>query len=193
MSPGFSSERGFEMSGSKCTLPLIVLLPLYFLPLMFQSSSSTAGDVASAMEEFGDLSEKEHCISNLMLSYTKRDIERFSELLHEDYRYYGVNKTIEWDAREEHEKTAILFSRAIILSIEIEPGSWIKTPEIFGSPCVNCWESTRRYTLTGQTSEDSDVYSGSGYTKFIITQDEGNGRPKYTIFAIIDLGRELPE
>jgi hypothetical protein len=181
------------MSQRKCTLFLIILLPLYMLPLMFQTSSSTAGDAASAIEEFGDLSEKEHCISNLMLSYTKRDIEKFSELLHADYKYYGFGNTIEWNAQEEREKTAMLFTNAIVLSIEIELDSWTKTHEIFGSPCVNCWESTRKYALIGQTSEDANVISGTGYTKFIVTQDEENGKSKYRILAIIDLGRELPK
>lgn len=181
------------MSQRKCILPLIIFLPLYILPLMFQASFSMAGDVASAIEEFGDLSEKEHCISNLMLSYTKRDIEKFSELLHADYHYYGFDNTIVRNAQEEREKTELLFSKYILLSIDIDPGSWTETTEISGTPCVNCWESTRKYTITGQSSEDEDVLSGSGYTRFVIAQDEEDGKPKYRILAIFDLGHELPE
>ena len=176
------------MLQKNCILPLILFFLLFIMPPDISALPERAEEIAKGKEEFGDLTEKEHCIMNLMLSYTKKDIEKFSELLHIDYSYWMGKKKI-WSTQEEIEKTAVLFNEAKLLYINIDTGSWTQVNDFRGTPCKKCWESTRAYTIKSQLSENGTIYEGSGFTRYIITQVEG----KYKILAIIDLGKELSQ
>lgn len=170
-------------------LSLWALIPLLItMSLNISAYSEKAEKISAGKEKFGDLTEKEHCILNLMLSYAEKDINKFSDLLHVDYSYW-MGKEKKWGAQEEKEKTKHLFNNAKSLTIKIDSGSWDKVDDFLRLPCKNCWASTRAYTITSQLSDEGINYEGSGFTKYIITQVEG----KYKILAIVDLGKELSQ
>jgi hypothetical protein len=181
------------MVGNRSVRLRTIALALGALLLVPSVCVAQPEDLETAAGRFLDLSEKEHCITNLMLSYAKKDIERFSELLHDDYLYHGFDNIVIWGKQEERENTELLFEKEMVASFTIGDGSWTKTDRIGESPCGDCWESTRQYSISGHVSGDDTTVFGSGYARFVVKRVERNGEPGYRIVAIIDLGKEPPE
>lgn len=150
---------------------------------------------------FMDLTEKEHVIFNLELSYAERDIDEFSKLLlkvDDTYNdltyadgYYFYNQDVETELEEfllrdtEITYTGNMFLAAkgtkakpehqVLddLTLEIGDGSWMPSDEIFGEPCEDCWYTQRSYELWIYYGEDSK-YAMDNIQFYIVPVDEGD-------------------
>ena len=151
--------------------------------------------------EYMDLTEKEHVITNLVLSYQEKYMPEFEKLLldkeNDTYNgvpytdsYYWYNQpeavgTEEYLLRDQEiTVTTNMFKAANQdpnaghqaiddLSLDITAGSWSPISEIFGQPCEDCWFTEREYQIEVIYGPDKIV----GYDNvqfYIVPVDQGD-------------------
>ena len=152
--------------------------------------------------EFKDLTEKEHVIENLVLSYQYLDIEHYAELLHEDYIWYNQpGSDPEFLSRDQDiDATKGIFDskkyvhpdenkRILRLQLEIWDGSWSAIDSIEGEPCSDCWYTRRVYDITLDIASGTTIH-GHDYVDLYIVGVEGDSKRKYQIIRAFDV--EIP-
>lgn len=143
---------------------------------------------------YGDLTDKEDCIGNLVVSYELRDIEHYQEILHPDYVWYGKK----WgalgddldvlDYAEDVAGTELLFEHCVSLELEIDAGSWQAVDKIGEQPCTDCWETTRLYHFRFTLPGDDTIYISNGLVKFVIVPVDDGETTEYRIRIGYDIG-----
>lgn len=165
------------------TLGLIVCLILAF-PLRGRGRAES-----DAKPVYGDLTQKEHCLHNLALSYTNQDIDRFKELLHEDYVYViSGNKPTKTRSRK-YTINAVnyMFDTSTKIRAEITDGEWKPITRFSGEACPDCWSTSRKFIMRVD-SPDVKVKEFSTECRFIVAPVEESGAVKYKL-----RGEECPE
>jgi len=154
--------------------------------------------------DFKALTDKENVIYNLVQSYAKADITHYDELLHADYLWYfnpsdvvmGGLDTF-WTRAQDVAATTNIFKAAkgqavdpdmniTNLDLAIASSSWASVDSIDGSPCDDCWETTREYSLT-LVMQSSDVHVASGLVMFIVVPVDDGGTKLYKLWRADDL------
>ncbi len=149
--------------------------------------------------EWGDLTEREHTLGNLVLSYTHRDIEHYSELLHDDYLWYLQAGDYEpgqdnyFFRQPDINMTRNMFLAAngqyepVIdkLTLDIDPADWYPVPKIGERDCEDgeCWQTERGYRITVGIGEMT--YIGDDIIIVNIAKDPVT--QKYSIMSIYDI------
>jgi hypothetical protein len=154
--------------------------------------------------EFKPLTEKENLISNLVLSYDSADIGHYEELLHSDYTWYFRTADAErglpvfWTREPDLEATKNLFlavrgqysdrqMNLDALQLQIEGGSWAQVDSLAGSPCDDCWVTTRQYLVNAVLTGGLDGFAGDGLVQIIVAP-AGEGTEKvYKIWRMQDI------
>ena len=138
---------------------------------------------------YGDLTQKEHCMRNLALSYTNQDIDRFKELLHERYLYIITEKKTTKMRSRKYIINAVnyMFDNAIKIRAEITEGEWEPITTFSGDACPGCW-STKREFIMRIDSPDAKEQEFSTECRFIVAPVEASGVVKYKL-----RGEECPE
>ncbi len=152
--------------------------------------------------KYEDLTEKEHVVFNLVLSYKKLDIEHYAELLHEDYIWYNQEGSDpEFLTRDQDiDATNGIFNskkfghpdenkRILRLQLEIWDGSWSTIDSLEGQPCADCWYTRRLYDITLEMASGTIIHAHD-YVDFYIIGIEENGKKKYQIIRADDI--DLP-
>lgn len=181
-------------------------LCLAAIPFLGCSDSTTKPKVAPP--RYKETVEKETVIRNLLLSYEDADIEQFAKLLHEDYVWYNQESDVvvlhlpEFYTRaEEIEKTGRMFLAAKHqhpdpaknldkLGLDIVAGTWIEVADFQGSPCEDCWETTREYSLLLIMDAGPLTLVAGGHVKLTIVSVQVDGTNVYRIIRADDL--DLP-
>ena len=138
---------------------------------------------------YGDLTQKEHCMRNLALSYTHQDIDRFKELLHDRYVYIISEKNTTKTRSRKYIIHAVnyMFDNATEISAEITDGEWEPVTRFSGEACPECWSTNRKFILR----IDSPDIKENGFStecRFIVAPVEASGGVKYKL-----RGEEGPE
>jgi hypothetical protein len=149
--------------------------------------------------KYGDLTEKEHIIANLLQSYADRNIDRYIELLHADYVWYLQPRDVEPGGsgfvvrQEDINMTRNMFLAAngqfepVIerMDLEIDPGDWYSMPSIGDKDCAEgeCWQTERGYHLVVQIGEMT--YIANDIVIVNIVKDAVT--EKYSIMSIYDV------
>ena len=165
--------------------------------------------------EFMDLTEREHVITNLVLSYSERNISEFSKLLLKvDDTYNGstYGDGYYWYNQEGAEGLEVYILRDVEinltgnmflaaletpakedhqvlddLTLDIDPGSWMSVTEIFDEPCEDCWFTERPYELEITYGENKKLaYHNVQF--YIVPVDEGD----LTIYKIA-IAKDIPK
>ena len=154
-----------------------------------------------AESKYGDLTEKEHTIGNLVLSYTHRDIEHYSELLHQDYIWYlqagdyepsednyflrqkDINMTRNMFLAANGQYAPIIDKLALV----IDPGNWYPVSKIGERDCEDgeFWQTERGYRITVGIGEMT--YIGDDIIIVNIAKDPVT--QKYSIMSIYDVDK----
>ena len=162
---------------------------------------------------FMDLTEKEHVIINLELSYQEQNHEEFSKLLlrpEDTYNgstyangYYWYNQpgavgTEEYILRDDElTRTSNMFMAAegqpvkddhpVIykLTLALTDASWSPITELWEQPCEDCWYTEREYNLYLEMGE-IDLQGLDNVQFYIVPVDEG-GKKIYKIALAKDV------
>lgn len=149
-------------------------------------SDSTEGP-SDHLSPYGDLTDREHCIQNLVVSYKMRRIDEYEKILSPDYIWYGSKwgivgeETDVLDYAEDVDGTELLFERAVGLDLDIDGGSWSAVEKIGEQPCTDCWETERGYHCEIQFPGDDTIYISQHHVKFIVVPFDEGGTTKYRI------------
>jgi hypothetical protein len=141
------------------------------------------------------LTEKENVISNLVASYDRADIAGYEELLHPDYTFRMQERDVAsgqdefWTRDHDMHVTRNMFLAAKgqdkadparnldQLTLELGPGAWSPVDSIGGSPCGDCWMTTREYRLTLMFAGNRGGYVSNDLAQIIVVPvDEGGQR-----------------
>ena len=149
--------------------------------------------------KYEDLTEPEHVVFNLVLSYKKLDIEHYAELLHEDYIWYmQEGSDPEFLSRDQDiNATRGIFDskkfghpdankRIERLQLEIWEGSWNAIDSLEGEPCSDCWYTRRVYDITIEMASGTTIH-GHAYVDLYIVGIEEDGKKKYKIIRADDV------
>ncbi len=149
--------------------------------------------------EFGDRTEKEHVIDNMVLAYQETDLEHYKELLHLDYIWHmQVGSDPEFLSRDQDiDATNGIFNskkfghpdenkRIERLRLEIWDGSWETQEEYEGEPCSDCWKTEREYDITVDVASGTTIHGHDKVVFYIVGGDEG-GKRKYKIIRADDV------
>lgn len=159
-------------------------------------------------KDFKPLTEKENVVYNLVLSYERKDITHYEELLHDDYVWYNQQRDVELGKEEKYLKdedvriVANIFNAAngqpkpgqkpidkLSLTIPVydDPDRyWTSyTDSIGGEPCEDCWQTTREYDMEVNIGDKTLLAHDN--IMFIIVPVHEEGVKKYKILFAYDL------
>ncbi len=156
-------------------------------------------------EIYKDLADKENVLYNLVQAYRYTNIDKYSELLHENYIWYNqasdfqsgkVDKEF-FDRAEDISRTTGIFlaknnrhpEQKVIdeLELSLQYASWQRVSEIGGNPCEDCWETTRPYYIKVVTENMSKTIIGDDLVKFTVVSAERDGKKIYLLYRADDL------
>ncbi len=147
------------------------------------------------------LTEKENLIYNLLQCYKDRNITEYEKLLHGDFLWYNqAGSATEYNLRTDDVRmTRGLFEAAKntypnqdlwIDRLDLwiaSPGNWTQVPDIAGTPCADCWETTRDYQITAVMNGGDKTLVGNDLIKlYAIGIDEG-GTKIYKFLRMDDI------
>lgn len=142
--------------------------------------------------EYGDLTSKDHVITNLGKSYNEANIDEYIKIIHNDYLWYNQAEDVlggaeEFVLRDEdvlatsnmfaakngnHPDPNMLIDK---LTLTLYPGSWTQITEIEGTPCEDCWTTTREYFMTVVMSGVDMTYNANDLVKlWVVPVMEGD-------------------
>jgi hypothetical protein len=169
---------------------------LALMAMIAVCSSGCSDDTAKPAGEKspnGDLTAPEDCITNLLVSYELRDIDRYKQVLHVDYLWYGKKWGVfgdDVDVLDYEQDVALtdqLFNSAVMLDLEIDPGTWLEIEKIGEDSCAGCWQTDRVYRIQVQLPGDETIYTGHGLARLVVIPIDNDGTTEYRIFRGYDL------
>jgi len=154
---------------------------------------------------FANLTEKDHVLNNLVVSYLKRDINEYKRILDVDYYQFffsdgDVSNGLPlegWDKTQDELATANLLNRnssapnriiAIDLVVAQENLIWVDVAA--DAPLTETWWTvTTNYSFTFKTANDiSYITSGSPRVQFIVRNIGTDVAPQWRLVRWRDLG-----
>ncbi|HUV36226.1 MAG TPA: hypothetical protein VMX58_04720 [Patescibacteria group bacterium] len=171
---------------------ILALGMVYSFGCIFDPKPDEGPDIVDPVD-WPDLTDKDDVIVFLLLTYKHRDGERYAELLHDQYLWFMQDRDAEelnietLDYTEDVESTKRLFKRAVMLELEIDPGSWVEIEAVGEVPCPGCWQTDRVYRIRAQIPGDEKTYTGNDLVKFIVVPVEKDGKTRYEIRWAYDI------
>lgn len=157
--------------------------------------------VPEADSLYGDLSEKEECVLNYSRSCSEKNIDKYTELFTDNCEFILVmeeERDLDADLlsvptfhklslQDDLNAIKYLFEKALEIRFDISEGTWARLDSLSGESCIDCWETTREYSLLASLSpsgEDGEAHNitGRGRMQFMVSPVDG----KWKIFKHID-------
>jgi hypothetical protein len=182
-----------------------VALCLVASALILAGCSDNATKPKVEKPRYPEAATQEIVIDNLVLSYKDHDIDQFAKLLHADYIWCNQASDVlqglpdHCTRAEEIQHTGNMFLAADgkhptnphlnleTLSLVISPGPWTQVMEINGTPCSDCWETTREYMLEVVFSDSGNALVANSLVKLTIVGVDVGGRNVYRIIRCDDM------
>jgi len=153
---------------------------------------------------YGDLTSKDHVITNLVKSYNEANIDEYTKIIHDDYIWYNQAKDVAGGAEEfvlrdeDVASTGNLFqakngtypdpSKLVDkLELKLYTGSWESISEFEGSPCEDCWQTTREYYITVQMNGGDLTYIGNDLVKLTVVPVTVGDKKLYKLRRMDDI------
>jgi hypothetical protein len=146
--------------------------------------------------DWKDLTEKEDCITNMLLAYKYKDMTHYQELLMPNkYLWYLQDEDavkyqmVYLDYNQDLAGTDFIFNNAVMLTLELDSGTWTEIDNVGEEPCENCWDTQRHYTIQFQKSGEEIIKIGNDTVKFVVVpyEDKKDGRMEWRIQWAWDL------
>ena len=163
------------------------------LAICANGCSEKTGGPADEKSPYRDLTEKEDCVTNLMVSHILKEFDRYAELLHQDYIWYGAKWGLysdplgSLDRAEDIDLTTWIFQNTVSIELDITESEWLPVEKIEGRPCTDCWETQRVYTFMAQDTQGGAVTSSGRYIRVVVTPVDADGTTEYRIRTIYHL------
>ena len=162
-----------------------VLMSALCLGLLFGGEHVQAGSIEKT--QYGDLTDKEHCIRNYVLSYRDRDIARTDEVLHDDYVFCASDLKGDMSRKAELQQLKNMFDAFTIFGLDIQAGEWNPVSEFRGAKCEGCWETARGYVLVySDLDKPAKIHVANSRFRVIVAPVTEQGATHYKIRAIED-------
>jgi hypothetical protein len=183
------------MRGKRLTSSIAIILALgliYSFGCIFDPKPDEGPDPGPQIE-WPDLTQKEDVVEYMLLTYKHREYERYKDLLHLEYVWFLQPRdakeynTTSLSYSEDIDGTEKLFKKAVMLELEIDPGTWNEIQQVGEEPCPGCWETDRVYRIQAQLPNSDIIYMGNDHVKFIIVPVEEGGKTKYKIRWAYDI------
>ena len=180
------------MTGTAMRAALLVLA--ISITICVNGCSDETGGPAGEKSPYRDLTDKESCVTNLIVSHILKNIERYAELLSADYQWHGAKWGLysdplgSLDRAEDIDLTSWIFQNTAAIELDISESEWISIEEIEGLPCAGCWETQRYYTFTTQDALDGAIEHAEHYVRIVVMAVEADGEDEYRIRVIYHLG-----
>jgi hypothetical protein len=162
---------------SKLVLAMVIVAVLTVLAVPVVSVRSNASEKAT----YGDLTQKEHCLHNLVLSLNDRDIGKYKQVLGDNFEETVGEKTITRD--EDIAATKTMLEDATAIRVELTEGEWTPLATYSGEACDGCWATTREMTLKVVSARVGEAES-SMKLRFIVVPVEESGVVKFKLRAM---------
>jgi len=155
---------------------------------------------------YKDLKNKEDVPYNLVQCYKEHNLNRYMELLHEQYTWHNQELDVlnnglkEFNTRDEEITTHEKFFRAAKhqytedplknidrLDLVIEDAGWTQIYTFEEAPCEDCWETTRIYTITVEFQGGQSILVGNDLLRLTVVGVEKDGTTYYKLRRADDL------
>ena len=154
---------------------------------------------------YRDLKNKEDVPYNLVQCYKEHNIDRYMELLHDQYEWHNQDLDVqggmkEFNTRDEEITTHQKFFRAAEhgytedptlnidrLDLTIEDAPWTQITEFEGNPCEDCWTTTRIYFITVEFAGGSMVLSANDLVTLTVMGVSKDGTTYYRLRRADDI------
>jgi len=160
----------------------IVVMGLFVSFILTPPLRGRGRSESDAKPAYRDLTQKEHCLKNLALSYTNQDIDRFKELLHERYVYIIRDKKTTKTRSRKYTVNAVnyMFDNSTKIRAEITHGEWEPVKTFSGEACRKCWSTNREFIMriAGPEMKEKEF---STECRFIVAPVEEAGILKYKL------------
>ena len=185
--------RGFKMKHA--FVLLVVLTAIGFVGCIL--SPTEEAPKTHPPSNYGNLTNKEDVVTNLVQSYKDHNIDRFTELLHPDYLWYNQNADVlagakEFNTRDEdiqmnhglflavnHDASVPSDKWVDRLDLSITSAPWKQDSTLEGSPCEDCWETTREYYITVELTGGTKTLIGNDLVTLYVVPTTKDGTKYY--------------
>jgi|WetSurMetagenome_2_1015567.scaffolds.fasta_scaffold667569_1 hypothetical protein len=178
------------MTRTKLAVGLVALALLGISLVGFGRGLNAQATKTPTTKEQGVPSDKDQCIRQYAESFNERNIAKYVELLHPDFKTYRLERSagtaggsgalqdtvVEADFQKDTLLTRKTFERAPKLHLKLGEGTWSRIDSFRGETCIDCWQTVRELDLTLDTGT---YHSPAG---FVVTPYEG----KWKILAYIE-------
>jgi hypothetical protein len=192
----------------RTTLWLIVLVVAAGLTTscILDPKEEKVGDPPAPVE-FKDLSEKDHLLFNLELAYNERDMDRYAELLDDNFTFYFSDADYndpdhptpqQWNRDTEIGANSRILNRDLpgdnkVVSIDLKLGyvadNWTEEPENQVHPGESWYRKTVDYDLRINTAASWELKALDKKAQFTVRWDEDKGM--WQIVMWHDLGDDV--
>jgi hypothetical protein len=148
---------------------------------------------STGVNPYRDLTEREDCIDNLIISHKRKDIEEYATLLHEEYIWYGgkwglfSDELGSLDRIEDIDLTEEIFQNTLQLDLDIDGGVWEEIDEAGGNPCTDCWGTIRAYHFLARDAAEERYWMSDERIRVIVKPIDDGGTVRYRIHAIYNI------
>lgn len=155
---------------------------------------------------YPEATTKDIVISNFLLSYKDHNIAEFEKLLHADYVWYneamdvlghGLPASYTRDQDIAHTRNLFLAANhdssvatnrwVDRLDLSIASAPWKQDSTLEGSPCEDCWETTREYYLVVELSGGALTYIANDLVTLYVVPITENGTKLYYLRRADDI------
>jgi len=186
---------------------LVVLTAIGFVGCILSPTEEAPKE--HPVSTYKDLTNKEDVVTNLVQSYKDHNIDRYTELLHPLYLWYNQNADVLngappfYTRDEDIEMTRRMFLAVnhdasiasdkwvdrLDLSIASDPTgtTWTHADTLEGSPCVDCWQSTRDYYITVELTGGTKTLIGTDLVTLYVVPITKDGIKHYYLRRADDI------
>jgi hypothetical protein len=153
---------------------------------------------------YGDLTNKDHVIKNLVKSYNEANIDEYTKIIHDDYLFYNQAKDVAGGADPFVLRDADVAATSNLfqakngtypnpdmlvdkLELKLYTGSWESITEFEGNPCEDCWQTTREYYITVQMNSGNTTYIGNDLVKLTVVPVMEGDKKLYKLRRMDDI------
>jgi len=153
---------------------------------------------------YKDLTHVEDVVTNLVQCYKEHNINRYKELLHDQYEWHNQDLDVqggmdEFNTRDEEITTHTKFFQAAEhqypvpsmnidrLELNIAYAPWIQIVEFEGEPCADCWETQRLYDITVEFAGGTSTLMGNDNVKLTVVPIQKDGTTYYRLRRADDM------
>ena len=155
---------------------------------------------------YKDLTHVEDVVTNLVQCYKEHNINRYKELLHDQYEWHNQDLDVqsgavekEFNTRDEEIATHTKFFQAAEhqypdplknidrLELNIADAPWIQIIEFENEPCEDCWTTTRIYDITVEFAGGASTLMGNDLVLLTVVPIKKNETTYYRLRRADDI------